>query len=221
MAMQSFKLDKDGPKRVGLTWKGIYKQAVVTFDGEPLGPPIADLRKDAGPHSYTLPDGLGTLTVGYHKKQGLMDQPRVELSHDGRPLPGTGGDPRTAITLGAGVMWFIAGLNILLGSLGAAGVDFFVRMGVDWPSILVGVVFGVLAFLVQKKRSRVALLVGIILFAGDAILTLALSMDIAHGRVPTTGIVLRVLLLMPMIQAYSAIGRADKLDAEDKAVEAF
>ncbi|TNF32238.1 MAG: hypothetical protein EP329_10895 [Deltaproteobacteria bacterium] len=221
MPKQSFKLDKDGPKRVGLSWKGIYKQLQVTLDGEPLGAPIDDLRKDVGPHRYALPQGLGELAVGYHKKNGAFDQPRVELSLNGRPLPGTGGDPRTAITLGAGVMWFIAVLNVVIGSLGVAGVAFFVHMGLGWPTLAVGAVFAVLAFLVQKQRSRVALLVGIILFAGDAILTLALSMDLAHGRVPMTGVVLRVLLLMPMIQAYSAIGRANKLDAEETAAEAF
>ncbi|PKN55971.1 MAG: hypothetical protein CVU56_18520 [Deltaproteobacteria bacterium HGW-Deltaproteobacteria-14] len=221
MAKQSFKLESNGPKRVGLSWRGIYKDAVLSLDGAPLGPPIADLRADPAGHEYELPGGLGTLKVAYHKKNGLLDQPRVDLTINGRPLPGTGSDPRTAVTVAAGVMWFIAGLNIVIGALGVAGVRFFRDMGMDWPSLLVGVVFAGLAWLVHKKRSRAALLIGIILFAGDGLLTLVMAMDVAHGRIPMTGIVMRVLLIMPMIRGYMAISAANDSDAQERAAEAF
>jgi len=102
-----------------------------------------------------------------------------------------------------GVLFIIAGFNILLGFLGAVGVSFLRQIGVSGANIFVGLIYLVLAFFV-KRQSIVALGIAIALFAVDGVATTAM-MAKRGGTFPVGGLLFRVLLLVPMIQGFQAI----------------
>ncbi|HRE88036.1 MAG TPA: hypothetical protein PK095_02760 [Myxococcota bacterium] len=215
MAKQKFHLDTAKTQEILVQWKGIWKEVTVSHNGTTLGEPIPNMAELKKGRDYALPDGR-TLNVKF--EAGLAKN-RLELKVDGRPVAGSGGDPKVQLKLAAGVIWFIAGLSILLGVLGMTGVKFIEQMGIGWPSVAVGVVMGVLAFFTAKK-SQAALGVAIGIFAIDTVLTLMAGID-AGGRVPTTGIIVRVFLFIAMFQGFAAIKKVKEEEQLAAGAQAF
>lgn len=199
MPKQKFFLDTARTQEVLVQWKGIWKEVTVSHNGTVLGEPIPNLAALKQGKDYPLPDGR-SLNV---KFQSGFAKSGLEINVDGRPLPGSVGDPKVELKLAAGVVWFIAGLSTLLGVLGMTGVPFVMAMGFGWPSLVAGLVFGVLAWFVGKK-SQLALGLALGLFAIDTVVTLVAGMD-AGGRAPTTAIIMRVFLFLAMFRGFAAI----------------
>lgn len=216
MAKQKFHLDTAKTQEVLVQWKGIWKDVTVSHNGTVLGEPIPNMAALKQGRDYTLPDGR-TLNV---KFEAGITKNRLELKVDGRPIAGSAGDPKVQLKLAAGVIWFIAGLSILLGVLGMTGVKFIEQMGIGWPSVAVGAVMGVLAWFTASKKSQVALGIAIGLFAVDTILTLMAGMD-AGGRVPTTGLIVRVFLFLAMFQGFAAIKKVKEEEQLASAAQTF
>lgn len=209
-----FAIEKGGQKRLTLKWSGIWKNVEVTLDGASLGDPIPDFKSLKVGRDFRLPDGRN-LFVQFENKVGGGG---LALSIDGRPLPGAGNDPREAIRNAAIILWVVAGLNLVLGFglMGIAGGRF---EGADLALILAEpIVFALLGWLVWKHKSRVALLIGIILQIVGGIAIIAMLSE--AGRVPTFGIVLRVFIVVALIRGYKAIGEAQRLEKEEL-VDAF
>ncbi len=211
MPKQKFHLDAAKTQEILIQWKGFWKDITPSLNGTPLGEPLPNMAALKQGRDYPLPDGR-TLNVKFVSGIGKN---RLELSLDGRPLAGSAGDPKTELKVAAGVIWFIAGLSALLGVLGMTGVEFLAAMGFGWPSLVAGVVFGVLAYFVGKK-SMLALGLAVGLFAIDTVVTLAAGMD-AGGRIPTTANIMRVFFFMAMFPGFSAIKKVreeERLAAE-------
>lgn len=215
MPKQKFHLDSAKTQEVLVQWKGIWKDVTVSHNGAVLGEPIPNMAALKLGRDYTLPDGR-TLNV---KFEAGLTKNRLELKIDGRPIAGSAGDPKTQLKLATGVIWFIAGLSILLGVLGMTGVKFIEQMGIGWPSVAVGVVMGVLAFFTGKK-SQLALGIAMGLFAVDTVLTLMAGMD-AGGRVPTTGLIVRAFLFIAMFQGFGAIKKVKDEEQLASAAQTF
>jgi hypothetical protein len=129
----------------------------------------------------------------------------LQVLRNGQPLPGSGSDPAVRFKATWGIIFFIAGLNMLIG-LGAVlfDIDFLQQLGLGVISIVVGLMYLVLGVLVKQLRSPIALGIAIGLFALDGIVTMVDAMD--AGRTPPVGaIVVRVLLILPMIKGFQAI----------------
>jgi glucose dehydrogenase len=91
-------------------------------------------------------------------------------------------------------------LNLFLGLIAwLFQVEFLQDIGIGFYSIIFGLVFLVLGFFV-KRRSAVALILAIAIFALDALLGL-----LAGGASYATGLVVRVILIIPMVQGVGAI----------------
>lgn len=54
----------------------------------------------------------------------------LRVSRNGIPLPGSAGDPATGWKNAYGLMYFIGGLNILIGLLAMFGVAFLLDLGI-------------------------------------------------------------------------------------------
>jgi hypothetical protein len=204
---RKYSLVEGQPPRLELSWKGIWKEITITVDGQTVGV-IPDQKALKQGRDFQLPDG-DTLHVQLKTGFGSAE---LQVLRNGQPLPGSGSDPVQRLKMAAGVVWFIAGLNVLLGAVAVlARVETLARMGVGWPSMIEGLIYGLLAYFVGK-RSIIALGLAVGLFGLDTVLVLA-SMVQAGGRPGVGGIVMRIFLFLPMVQGFGAI---KALKARDK-----
>jgi hypothetical protein len=200
MPTKQFALEDGGEKRVEVSWKGIWKNFELKCDGQVIARAENQNQLKNGV-SGKLPDGSqleAKLETGFGNA-GL------KLFRDGDPLPGSAGDPLVRIKTAAGVVYFIAGLNLLIGAGGLLfGIKFLEEFGVG--AIIFAVLFAVLGFF-SMKRSRVALVLAIVLFAADAAFTLFANIEASGGRPPNIGFIfVRVFLIIAMVNGVKAMG---------------
>jgi len=209
MPKNVFQLASNDSRKVTVSWRGLFKDITVDLEGEQIMQ-LANKKELQAGRSALLGDG-STLFVGW--QTGAMQQ-GIRIERDGTPLPGSSADPATIVKLAAGILGFICVLNLALGLIAELGdVTFLRHLGIGWASAVVGVLFAGLAY-GTHKRSFVALLIGTLLFAADGVYTLWLGVD-SGGRVPTGGIVMRVLLIIPLVRAMGPIRLLAKTEADN------
>lgn len=199
MPKQSFALETGGEKRLEVSWKGLYKDVTVSLDGNSVGV-IPNQKALSAGQEFFLTDG-STIKVQLVSK--LMST-ELQVLRNGQPLPGSSSDPQTRFKTAYSMVYFIAGLNLVLGIVSVLfDVEFLQQIGIGFTSIIFGLVFLVLAFFVQRK-STIALFLAIVIFAADGILGIVLA--VSQGSTPGVGgIFARIILLIPMIQGVGAI----------------
>jgi hypothetical protein len=199
MPKQTYALEKDGPKRLEVSWKGAWKNVTVQLDGTPVGT-IPDQKALSAGQRFELPDG-STLSLQLVKKFYTTE---LQILRNGQPLPGSASDPEAQVKGAYSIVFFVAGLNVVLGLVAVLfQVEFLQQVGIGAFSIGFGLVFLALGFFVMRG-SLVALIIAIVIFALDAILGFVLT--ISGGGTPNIGgIVARVFLLIPMVQGVSAM----------------
>jgi hypothetical protein len=199
MPSHSYSLTPGGPQRLVVSWRGVWKDVTIELDGSVVGT-IPDQKALSAGQQFALPDG-SSLSIQLVQK---LTVPELVILHDGQPLPGSASDPQTRLRTAYGMVFLVAGLNIVLGILACVlQVEFLRSIGISVYSLVFGVVFLLLGFLV-KRRSLAALVIAVLLFALDGILGAVFS--ILQGDAPSTaGLLARVALLVPMIQGISAI----------------
>jgi hypothetical protein len=212
MQKLTYALEPGGPKRLEVSWKAMWKEFTVKVDDRVVGRTSGQQELREGKR-FRLKDGSYLSVKLVNKLTGV----ELEILHDGQPLPGTSADPATGLKNAYRTVFLVAGLNSVLGLVAVLlEAPFLQALGIGFYSILFGLVFLVLGFFV-KRRSQVALILTIAIFALDGILGFVLMS--AEGVIPSPGGLLgRILLMVPMIQGISAI-RALKPRAEKISVE--
>ncbi len=203
MPKKEFAIHADGPLRLEVEWKGVWKNLTIRFDGERVGS-IADikqLRKDD--NVFPLPDGS---SVQVRLGRGLLGA-ELEVTHDGTPVPGSSTDPRALVQGAYTAIFVVAGLSV---SVGLAGFffqsDLLERIGGGWPAVVSGCIFGALGWSVWRSHSRVALGIAIGLYVADALV--AFGAAAAAGSQPGVGgIFVRIALLTLMVRGFRAIAQ--------------
>jgi len=171
----------------------------VSVDGQDLGT-IANQGELKQGRDFPLPQG-GTLKVKL--QTGLNAE--LQVTKDGAPLPGSGSDPEERFKVAWGIIFFIAGLNALLGLVVLVfDITFLRNLGLGMSSLVTGVVYLGLGLWVKTQRSAVGLGIAIGLFALDGLFTLGATIS-AGGTPPMGGIIARILLVLPMLRGFSAI----------------
>jgi hypothetical protein len=206
MAKNLYAFEKGQPKRLEID-DGIRGGSVsVKLDGAEIYS-IPDLKTYQKGVQIPLPDGSQLFV----KLQSGMFASNLLVTRDGKPLPGSGGDPKTKLATAYGIIYFVA---IVSGIAGLLGVilphSFMADMGFGWASIISGVLFAVLGYFTQRK-SKAALIIAIILLIADGILSLVSMM--MSGSNAAGGLIVRVFLILAMIPAVKAI---DEIKAEEK-----
>lgn len=180
---------------VDLEWRGLWKDFTVRVDGRELARMQGQRQVGQG-GSWQLDDG-STLEV---KLETGFGGGGLKVSRNGVPLPGTAGDPKTALKSAAGIVFFIAGLNIVLGLVAELGkVELVLAIGLGWIAVGVGAVFAGLGY-ATLRGSLVALWIAIVLFGVDGLLGIFATME-AGGTPPVGGIVFRVFIIVAMVKA--------------------
>jgi hypothetical protein len=206
MPNKQFALEKGGPKRLEVSWHGIWKDIQVKYDGQLLGriDGQAELKKG---REFQLPDGTPVnvkLNTGF-MNQGLM------LSHNGQPLPGTGGDPETMVKTAGALIYVIAAFNLAIGvATFLFNIDMLKSQFGAGP-IIMAVVFAPLGFFTMK-RSRAALIIAMLLFGADSIASLVMVASSGHYNFGF--LVMRFFFLVAMFRGVKAIGELKAAPAQ-------
>jgi hypothetical protein len=210
MPKRDFALEPGGLKRLEIEWKAFWKNITIRLDGSPVGT-IANQKELASGREFDLPDGS---KIKVQLVSGLYGA-ELRVLRNGQPLPGSDSDPATRLKNAYVIIYFIAGLNLVLGLLaGFLQVEFLQSIGMGWISVLYGLIFLVLGWFVQR-RSMLALILSIGLYTLDGLVYLYLIFN-GGGSPALTSIFMRVILLIPMIQGIGALQSIKK--ASDQAV---
>lgn len=207
MPKQSWLLEPGGPKRLEIQWKGQYKDTTITLDGVLLGTVLNQQLLKAG-QEFQLGDGSLLKLQLVSNLAGTI----LRVTRNGIPLPWSALNPETKVNTAAGIIFFVAGLNLVLGVIGLlTQSEFLATLGIGWYSIIFGAFFLVMGLLV-KNRSMVALILSIVVFSLDALLGVIGSVAMG-GSAAVGGFVFRVFLIIPMVQGVGAITALKKPSA--------
>jgi hypothetical protein len=200
MPSQAYALEENGSRQLKISWKPFWKNITIQLDGEAIVT-IPGQKQLAAGQEFRLPDGsmlkvqLAKTFTGYE----------LRVLRNGQPLAGSASDPEARLKTAYNVVFFVAGLNIVLGLVAwAFQVAFLQSMGIGLVSAIFGAGFLVLGYLIRHK-SMAALVIAIAVFTLDGILGIVL-----FGAPWNIG---RIALLVPMIQGVGAV-RAIKKQEE-------
>jgi len=208
---QDFAFEPNGPRRLEISWGMFWKNIIIRLDGEELDT-IATQNEFRQGKEYKLNDGS---VLAIRLVNSLMGQD-VQVTRNGKPLPGTMQHPETRIRSSFVLLYFIGGWKVLFGILGLAinGVDFTV-LSRNFIDIFIGLVFILLATLV-RKRSIIALIAGIALFAGDALYT-AYTIYQSGQQQNVFSLLIQVFLIYYLYQGVGAI-KKEKEEREKEGI---
>lgn len=192
MPSKTFPLSESS--NVVLQWRGMWKDFTVTVDGHELGRMNGQREVSRG-GTWTLANGS---VLSVRLATGMAGG--LEVALDGTPLPGSSSDPKTAMRTAAGIVFFLAGLNIVLGIVAElVPVELLLAMGLGWVTVGIGAVFAVLG-LATHRGSVVALWIAIALFTLDGVLGLYATLEMG-GSPPVGALVFRVFIIVAMVKS--------------------
>jgi hypothetical protein len=209
MPKRKYALERGGDKSLEIFWEGNWKNTKVRLKDNLIGA-IPNKKELGTGQIFQLPDGTAL------RVQLVNNELRV-LRND-KPLPGSSSDPAAKLAQSFGIIYFIAGLNIVLGFIALIfQVEFLQTLGFGIISVAIGFIFLVLGFFTQR-RSLIALIIALIIYSLDTVLALfsgfnilALSGDFLMRIAPVIGwIIIRIGFLMGMGQGVGAINELKK-----------
>jgi hypothetical protein len=212
MAKKTLALEPGGPQRLELSWGMSWKNFQVTLDGKPVGTVSGGQKELKQGVEFPLPDGS---TLDIQLSQNFMNV-ELRVLRNGVPVPGSASDPEQRVRNAAYMLYFLAGLNTLLGVVAMLiNSELLEGMGVGLGNILFGAVVAVLGFFTYR-RSRVATVLAILLYAADSFYTLA-SYGESGRSPPAAGFVFRIYIIYALVQAVKASGELARRDKEESA----
>ncbi len=208
---QAYALEPGGEKRLILAWKGGWNQVAVFLDGRAVGV-IADKEAMSAGREFVLPDG-SALQVQLGRKYGLR------VSRNGQLLAGAASQA-SGHQLAYGTIYFIGIVSLVLGAAAVLWrVATLEEAGIGALTLIIGVVYLVLGYLVQR-RSLAALILAIAIYALDSLMVVAAA--ISSGSVWLLPSILpRIITAIPIIQGIApsrpSRGRRHRADAQARA----
>jgi hypothetical protein len=199
-------LERGGKERLTVSWERDWKNTTLVLDDKVLGK-ITDKEALKSGRYFTLNNAqkLHVQLVRKFLKSGLV------LRLNGLPLPDSPAHPHNRYILANCIVFFVGGLNGLLGFLSLLVTSsFFQRLGFGIFSIALGGVFIGLGFAIKQGSQR-ALILAVIIFIIDGLFTVYINLS--AGLLPTpAGLIGRVFLVIPMIQGIKAMGELTAAD---------
>jgi hypothetical protein len=193
-----YALEKGGPKRLEISWKGNWKELTVRLEGKVIGSIDSPEQLKTG-QEFSLEDG-SCLKVWLESKS-MFSFPKV--SKNDHLLHPSGLEPSQRLSNTYKLIFIFAGVNLAAGFslLSHAGLPNLPFMGLQ--SFVVGGIFLALALLVMRK-SAVALTIAIGILALDAVLVVIFPPELPRF-VLLAAVIFRILILLAMLQGFGAI----------------
>ena len=173
MPTKTFYLNEDRTDILTTKWGFFYRNFEAFYNGQPLGPAASsdELRQGC---SYTLPDGR-VFTAQLLRNQGLQE---VQLLLDAQPVPGSNTHPQERIKQAWYVLLFIGSLSTVLGiAAECLTSDFLIKLGLGWPSAVVGLLFLGFGLWGYRHRSPLAFYLALGLLVLDKLLTIGVALS--------------------------------------------
>ncbi len=194
-----YALEKGGPKRLEISWKGNWKQFTIQLDGSEIAS-IDDYDLLKAGQEVSLEDG-SSLKV---QLAGRSILPHLRVLKDGQPLSASGFEPAQQLGFAYKFTFLIGAVNLVAG---LAGVLFNISL-VNLPafglqSFVVGCLYLFLAFSI-RRRSTVALSIAVGILALDLVLAIVFWQNLPRIAL-IAGVVFRIFVLLGMIQGFGAI----------------
>lgn len=205
MPSLKFALDPGGPERLEVSFSGMWKDIVVHLDGQPIGaiPSVIELHQG---QSFTLPDGSVLHIVKRTRSLGNVE---LQVTRDGKLLPGAGADPAQQVKWAAHILYLVAMFTGLGGlrALVYQPPEFAQPVILAWIDLISGGVYAILGFFTQRG-SRAALLNATVFYTVASVANFAMRMQVT-GRVPTL-LLLRFALIPPLLHGYRAMSELQR-----------
>lgn len=194
-----YAIEKGGPKRLEISWKGNYKEITIHLDGNTIGS-IADPEQLKAGQEFSLEDG-STLKVQLTRS---FIFPHLQIYKDGWPVHSQGFEPAQQLSYAYKFIFLIGGMNL---AFGLSGILFRTALWNLPPAGLLSVILGgfflVLGFFVMR-RSIIALSIAAGILALDVVLTIIFPPNLPRFAL-VIGIIFRIFVLLAMAQGFGAI----------------
>ncbi|MCP3059627.1 hypothetical protein LXT21_12645 [Myxococcus sp. K38C18041901] len=129
-------------------------------------------------------------------------------------MPGSSTDPEQQIKTAAYMLYFLAGLNTLLGVIAMlTASEEMDALGLGIGSIVFGALVAVFGFFTYRA-TRFEPILAVLLYIGDTVVTL---MD-AGGKPNVFGFIVRVYIIVTLVKAAQAAGELKRREQENAGV---
>jgi hypothetical protein len=207
MPKKTFALESGGPQRLELNWGLFWKGFQVTLDGKPVGTVSGGQKELKEGVELDLPDGS---TLDIQLVRSWMNE-ELRILRNGVPVPGSASDPEQRVKAAAYLLYFLAGFNTVVGVVAMMlNSEMLERLGLGLGSIIFGALVAVLGFFTYR-RSRVAMVLTILLYAADGLYTLV-SYSGPGSTPPAAGLLFRIFIIYTLVQAVKAAGELSRRD---------
>jgi hypothetical protein len=202
-----YALEPNGPKRLELAWEGQYRNFVVKLDDQVIGQVAGQKALSAG-HTLPLPDG-SSLTL---KTTGSALANELRVLRNGQPVPGSASDPTVRLRNTYQIIFFIAGVNLVLGLLGGLlRPDILRQLGVGWGTFMLGAVYLLLGLLVRQRR-LLALVLTLVFYGLETVMGQLVPLLSGSGQ-NVAGLLVSALFLWGLYQGLPAIRQLRRTEA--------
>ncbi|WP_242919399.1 hypothetical protein [Pontibacter liquoris] len=200
MATKTFYLDNESTESVSISHGLNWKNLTIEKDGEMIGQ-VENVKALEQGQAFQLSDG-SVLSLKLIKKLGFMQE--LEILLNGTPIPGSGTEPNQQIKQVYHLLLFIAGINAILGlAAELADIGFLKSLGLGYGTVVIGIVYALLAYFVKFRHSVVALYIAIGLMLLDIIFTLVFAAEM--GGNPTSGLLMKAFLTYSLFRGIPAL----------------
>ena len=198
MPTQRYPLRRGEPKRVEVSWPAFsFNNVTIRLDGNVIGTVPTKQELKTG-REFPLGDGT---VLHVQLVRGFLNT-HVRVLRNGQPLPGSPSDPFQILKTTYGVIFFIGGLNVVVGIvlalLQGSGLQ---TTGI--ATIIGGLIFVLLGFFV-RLRSSIALGIAVTLQVLNMLAWLITVVSSGGGGL-SGSIALQIVFLIIMIRGFSAI----------------
>lgn len=205
MPRKQYYLDTDKTESLTTEWNGYYKNFKVSFKNAEVLNFENSKALEIGSEYRIDENRLLTVRLVKKKYTGFEN---LEILVNNEPVKGSPTDPFETVKGVWELLFVIAGLNLIAGLIAELfSIEFLLNYGLGVGTIIAGLIYAILGFLVKLKNSMIALIFSILLMAADAILSLA---SMASGS--ATGFMIKLIFILLLWRGIGAIREIKKRD---------
>ena len=209
MSTRNYPLNRGEPKRLEITTSAHFKNTIVRLDGNPIGSLSTKQELESGKR-FPLGDGSW---VRVQLTGKAWSGRRIEVTRDGRPLPGSPSDPYLKLWAVSIAVFLIAGVNLLGGliiflSYTAASQSQAAMAGLQTLGIGLASIIGLEGVVNSLGSPAQTLGIGLVSLIGGA-LYLVLGFFVRHKSNIALGIAVAVYALNLAVSVIVSVSGAD------------